>query len=119
MTTEQVSLRFAGDGGRVSVEELTGFDEQSVRDVSTATAIALLDRLVTSRRDRSWTAIALTASDRDRLLAAVYRSTFGPRVEGSPRCVRCDSPFDLSFALDDLLATVDRAPASSVVETLP
>jgi hypothetical protein len=119
MSPQQVPLRSVPAGARLVVHELTGFDEQCVRDTTTATAIELLNRLVDVVPLGSWRAEGLTASDRDRLLAAVYCNTFGPRVEASPQCVRCGDPFDLTFTIDDLRATVDRAAAAAGVEALP
>ena len=89
-----MSLRFAPGMHRVVLRELTGHDERFVRDTSTAAAIALLDQLVEPAGE-SWRTARLTASDRDRLLAAVYRLTYGDRIESTARCQRCDSPFDV------------------------
>jgi hypothetical protein len=66
----------------------------------------------------SWRAAHLTAADRDRLLAAIYRTTYGDRIASTPPCRNCGSLFDLTFALDDLLAAVDRVPAG-VADALP
>jgi hypothetical protein len=103
----------------VRLRELTGFDEQCVSDTSTATAIRLLDRLAESVPEGSWRAARLTAAERDRLLVTVYRRTYGQRIEGTSRCAHCGSLFDLTFALDDLLAAVDRAPTPPSVAPLP
>jgi hypothetical protein len=119
MTLAQVALRLAHSACRVWLRELTGRDEQSVGDTSTATAIRLLDRLVESPPDRSWRVAELTASDRDRLLAALYRHTYGTRVASTSRCTQCSSLFDVAFALDDLLVAFDRMPATQVAELLP
>src|SRR6266851_4566390 len=119
MSFEHVSFRFARGTPRVRLRELTGFDEQCVRDVSTATAIGLLDRLVEGVPEGSWRVVQLTACDRDRLLAAVYRLTYGKRIDSTSQCTQCGSLFDLTFSLDDLLVAVDRAPSPSVAEALP
>ena len=120
MAREQVSFRFAPGAPRVGIRELTGHDERFVRDTSTSTAIGLIDRLVETPGGAPWRSAAeLTASDRDRLLAAIYRLTYGPQVESTSRCGRCDSQFDLSFSLDDLMAAIERTPAAGAVERLP
>jgi hypothetical protein len=119
MSLAEVACQFARGTVGLKVRELTGFDEQAVQDVSTATAIGLLDRLVVGKPQSSWRAAQLTPSDRDRCLAAVYRMTYGQRIDSAPRCTQCGNLFDLTFSLDDLLATVDRAPAPGVSEALP
>ena len=111
-------MRFAPGGPRLRIRELTGYDEQSVRDWSTATAIGLLDRVVEDPTGASWRSASLTPADRDRLLAGVYRVTFGSRVSTTSRCGQCGSLFDLSFSLNDLLDAVDRTPLPENVETL-
>jgi len=116
MPLSPISLRFARDFASVGVRELTGLDEQFVRGTDTATAIGLLDQVVEARPASGWRAALLTASDRDRLLAAVYRATYGPRVDTTVNCGRCGAPFDLSFSLDDLMDSVYSAPESVGVE---
>src|SRR5262249_48366965 len=93
MPPQPETCRLAHNAACVKVNELTGFDEQAVRDVSTATALELLDRLLQDVSAGSWRAAQLTASDRDRLLAAVYRVTYGPRIDSTPRCTQCGSFF--------------------------
>jgi hypothetical protein len=106
MPLSQTSLRFARDFSSVAVRELTGFDEQSISGTETAAAIGLLDQVVEAPPAAEWRAAKLTASDRDRLLAAVYRWTYGARVETTAHCGPCGAPFDLSFSLDDLMDSV-------------
>src|SRR5262245_21821872 len=118
MPLAQVSCRFAPGPARVKVRELTGLDEQLVQDASTATAIELLDRLVEGLPDGPGRAARVTASDRDRLLAAVYRLPYGPRIDSTARCTACGKLFDLTFSLDDLLSAVERAPSPTGVEPL-
>jgi hypothetical protein len=119
MALGPITCRFWRGAPRVWLRELTGFDEQSVRDVSTATAIHLLDRLVELAPEDAWQAVELTAADRDRLLATIYRSTYGQRIDSTSRCTECGSLFDLAFSLDDLIAAVDGTPASQIAVPLP
>lgn len=107
---------------RVQLRELNGFDEQSVCRSDTATAISLLDRLLLSGPgsfSEDFKAIDLTASERDRLLAQVYAQTFGPRIESTSRCSVCESPFDLAFTIERLLAAFDPETSSPTVEREP
>jgi hypothetical protein len=119
MAFEQVSFCFARYPSRLAVRELTGFDEQCIQDVSTATAIRLLDRVAEGAPGESLRAAELPACDRDRMLAAVYRLTYGAQINSTARCTQCGSPFDLVFSLDDLLATVERERSMAAVEALP
>src|SRR6185503_3111749 len=98
MTPIDVSCRFIPGVRRLRLPELTGFDEQLVANTYTATAIRLIDRLLT-QVDSPPKASALTASDRDRLLAALYEYTFGPRIQSTTRCAGCNQPFDLDFSV--------------------
>lgn len=116
MSVDQASLRLTGGPSRVRLRELNGFDEQSVRGVDTATAISLLDRLLVDAPGspaEELKAASLTAAERDQLLAAVYERTFGPRIESTIRCQLCDELFDLTFTLQNLLATFTAAASSS------
>ncbi len=101
----------------IRLRELTGLDERSVVSAGTAAAIDLLDRLAEAA-PAGWRAVRLTAADRDRLLAAVYRRAYGQRVAGTVPCSACASPFDLEFALDELVAAVERAEPAPQVEAL-
>lgn len=84
----------------VWIRELCGFDEQAVERPDTRSAVVLLDRVVVEGPG----ADLLPAADRDRLLAAVFRATYGGRVESTVRCAGCGEPFDVEFSLDELIA---------------
>lgn len=104
MFAETIPLRFAGDGKIARVRELTGRDEFSVLGTDTAHAIDLLTGLT----DSASSVLDLVATDRDRLLAAVYRSAFGDRIESTLTCNNCAEPFDLDFSLNSVIASVDE-----------
>ena len=116
MSSEKVTLRFWRGAPTVSVRELTGRDEWLVRETSTRAAVELLGRLIEAPGECS--ADELTAPDRDRLLAAVYRRTFGERIDSTAVCTRCASPYDLAFSIDDLMVSVERAEPAQSVEAL-
>jgi hypothetical protein len=100
--------------GWALIRDLCGQDEDAVSDTGTAAAIGLLDRLLVDTDGvalRPGEAEALTASDRDRLLADVYSSEFGDRIDCVLRCVACDSPFDIDFRLSGLMSSLDLPPA--------
>jgi hypothetical protein len=119
MPLSQIDQPFPHGQPSVRLRELTGADERLVRDTTTATAVRLLGRLMDPPPDTAWGAASLTASERDRLLAAVYRQTFGERVSSTTHCADCSSLVDLSFALDDLLGAVESAALPEAVELFP
>lgn len=115
---DYVALDLVPDGAWAGVRELCGHDEETVGDTRTTTALRLLDRLLvddpTTDVDPG-DAACLTASDRDRLLVTVYVRTYGPDVESTVRCRTCETPFDVDFALSDLMDTLaEEAHAADV-----
>ena len=92
---------------RVRVRPLCGHDELPLAGEDTRASIALLDALIDAG---GGLAGALTTPERDRLLAEVWRRTYGPRIQSSPRCAACDQQFDVDFDIDALMATVWPAP---------
>jgi hypothetical protein len=110
-TAQPVLLEY----GPAWVRELSGLDEQLVEEGGTPAALALLDRVLVAGpggTDRP-AAAALVPSDRDALLAAVYRRSFGDRIQATATCGDCGEPFDVEFSLGELeraLAEDRRAP---------
>jgi hypothetical protein len=101
----------------VWLRDLCGVDEQTVEDGGTAGAVALVERLLVEAPggDTVPTAASLVASDREALLAAVYRRTFGDAVRATATCAGCGSPFDVDFSLTDLERTLrDDRPTVAV-----
>jgi hypothetical protein len=114
LSYERVTLRHTLGGRAARVRELTGHDEAGVDGLETAAAIRLLDRLLVPGDEAAMQpgqAADLTAADRDRLLAAVYRRAYGDHVESTVTCRACGRPFDLSFSLAELGARVLDGPA--------
>jgi hypothetical protein len=104
-----VSLRLHRAVSCVQIRELAGRDEQAVESAATADAVRLIGGvLVESAPDRALNPLSLAAADRDRILAAIYQLTFGPRIDSTVHCLRCGDRFDLSFRLDDLANQLDR-----------
>jgi hypothetical protein len=122
MSVDQVSPGLARWPSRVQLRELNGFDEQSVCRTDTATAISLLDRLLIRGPgfvSENFNAIHLTAAERDRLLARVYEQTFGPRIESTTRCNLCESLFDLTFTIENLVAALHSSASLSSASPEP
>ena len=110
---QRVPLDFAPMAGWVALRGLSGHDEESVAGTDTEQAIALLDRLLVDIRGaavRPGDAAELAAPDRDRLLAAVYASAFGARVECVVLCEACGERLTVEFMLAELVASL-RAPS--------
>jgi hypothetical protein len=108
-TFRAVPLRFAPDQPRAWVRELCGHDEDDVDATDTPTAIRLIDRVLTCPDGTTRPpARSLTASDRDRLLAALFCLTYGSRVASTIRCRQCTERFDLDFDLRDLQSNLDE-----------
>jgi hypothetical protein len=116
---QTVVLRHIGGEPSVLVPELTGAIELSITDDSTASAIVVVDQLLAgsdpgaTEGERSIPeTVDLTAADRDRVLVAAYRATFGDRVQASPLCTCCAARYDLDFSLgalaDSLYAGLDE-----------
>jgi hypothetical protein len=118
-TTYPFVLRFTPGQPRVFLRNLCGHDELAVGDVGTMGAVQLLNRLlvdVYGTRAGGLTAEQLVVADRDRLLALVYRYTYGPGIESTVICQSCNVRFDLDFSLDDLLAHQEAEPVTESAE---
>jgi len=114
-------LRFVGSGFDTRLRELTGHDEFRVLGTNTANAINLLASLLEESaldEAKRLNAADLVASDRDRLLAQVYKRAFGDRIESTLKCTRCAQPFDLDFSLHRVIKAVDERTADDEWQSL-
>lgn len=87
------------------LRELRGSDEQVVVNADTASAIALVDRLLIAQCEQDLApghANDLPAADRDSVLAVLYERTFGPRIAGVQQCTHCNAQFDMDFRIADI-----------------
>ena len=106
----RVPLTCSERPGYAYLRELRGDDEETVEDVDTWTAIALVDRLLVDAPGaavRPGEARQLCAADRDRILAAIYIRELGPRIQATPTCPACGNTFDIEFRLDELMGTLE------------
>ncbi len=135
---ERVPLRHvAAQPVFARLRELRGSDELALQGVDTRSAVQLLDRLLAPPLDartlapsppwvegwgvgrpRQCAAADLSASDRDALLAALHRATWGDRITSSIRCPACEQMVDLSFELSALQRQLQPPPATVHVEGL-
>lgn len=96
-------------GSFACVRALHGHDEQ-VGGAGAMAATELLDRLLVAVPGTSVTpgrAWELAICDRDRLLAAVYATAFGDRVESEIPCTECDGGAEVNFSLSALVASLE------------
>ena len=111
MSTDQVVLQFAPNGRWAALRDLCGADESAVEGTGTPAAIALVNRLLAAAPGTGvgpGMAASLTASDRDRILAAVYTRAFGAQVQSTVVCGECGESFDLDFRLDQLAGSLSE-----------
>jgi hypothetical protein len=108
--SDTVFLRFAPGQPRVRLRELTGKEERAVNGTATDDALILLDTLIITPLGEPTPPRAddLVASDRDRLLVAVYQRAFGDRIENTITCARCGNPFDIDFSLGALASSLEN-----------
>ena len=106
----QVPLNPGLRGGKwACLRALCGHDEVQVDKTGAVASIEFLDRLLVEVPGSSVVpgkAGDLAACDCDRLFGALYRKTFGERIESTLTCRDCDEPFDLSFSLAALAGNV-------------
>ncbi|KAF0813708.1 hypothetical protein IGB42_02061 [Andreprevotia sp. IGB-42] len=91
----------AGTARRVTLRELRGRDELAVEGVDTRAAVALLERLLDAA-EPALRAGSLAATERDALLAALYRQLWGDHIVSTLTCPACQLRYDLSFSLREL-----------------
>ncbi|MCF6407753.1 hypothetical protein L3C95_33005 [Chitinophaga filiformis] len=109
-------LQFTPGHRQVLLRELCGQDELKVAGYGTADAIHLIKGMI--GQGQSLQAGAIATADRDRLLAAVYRHTYGARIESTIHCRYCNALFDVVFSLDDLLLhTQPERDKSTLIQT--
>lgn len=105
----RIPITHGAQPGWVYLRELRGDDEESISDVDTWAAIALIDRLLVDAPGallRPGQAVALTAADRDRALAAIHGAELGDRIATTVSCSACGARFDLDFRLGELVAAL-------------
>ncbi len=101
----------------VYLKAITGANEIAVEDASSRSALLLLDGLLCESSNQPLdgdTVARIVTADRDRLLAHLYLSIYGNKVNGTVTCTHCKEPFDIDFSLLKLLQHYTiRAPLPS------
>lgn len=96
-----------GDTASLSASELLDAWEAGCRRPPWARPATLLGTGGAGPEDGSE---ALPVGDRDRRLAALRRSVFGPSVQATAACPACSESAELSFTFDELLPPPAPAP---------
>jgi hypothetical protein len=111
---ERVPLRLLPDQPQFAeLREPLGEDELSLQGIDTRAAVQLLDSLCHSSAAKAG---ALSASDRDGILAALYRALWGDRIVSTLECEACGAAYDLSFELSTLQRQLGEKAAEAIVE---
>ena len=108
MTELFIPLKITPGLSGIYLNALRGKEEILVDDISTRTALNLLEALITKGTGKDITgnvhAGKIVTADRDRILAQLYISVYGSRVESTLDCEHCRNAFDLDFSMDELLS---------------
>jgi len=112
-----VALRPGLQGGRwACLRPLCGHDEASIDGTGPVESVAFLDRLLVEAPGTSvgpGRAKELAVCDCDRLFADIYLKYFGERIEGTTTCRDCNEPFESSFSLRDLMASIEDGASAT------
>ena len=99
-----IPLRLTPGVEGVYLRSLRGADEMSVENTGTQNLINLLESLMQpATTGTKIHAAKIVTADRDRLLALLYMSLYGSKVESTVSCKQCRQKFDLDFSLNELL----------------
>lgn len=97
----------------VCIRNVCGTDELAIENTSIQTLLGFLESLLhRSTADNKIHAAQIVVSDRDRLLALLYISMYGDKIESTLHCRNCGQKFDLDFSLRELLTHYYTVPAS-------
>lgn len=111
---ERVPLHHLPDRPQFAeLREPLGEDELSLQGVDTRAAVQFLDSLCRSSAAK---VAALSASDRDGILAALYRALWGDRIVSTLECEACGAAYDLAFELSTLQRQLGEKAASTIVD---
>lgn len=120
MGTIFVPLRLTNSVSGIYLHPLRGTDEMLVEDVSTRTALLLLDQLLhrvhPEQATDAFKVADIVTADRDRIFASLYMYLYGNKIESAITCRHCGSLFDLDFSLPSLLDHYQLSSAGASAE---
>ena len=109
-----IPLRLTPGVGGVYLRSLNGADEMAVENTGTKNLISFIESLMQpAATGNKINAAQIVTADRDRLLALLYISMYGTRIESTLSCTACRQKFDLDFSLDELLRHYQPAAVSA------
>jgi hypothetical protein len=115
-----MQLQFTPGYLPIHLRELTGRDELELYGTGTETAIWLIQQLIVDLEGDTANSVkkadTLVTADRDRLLAYIYKKSYGPRINSRLYCINCRERFELDFLIDDLI--VFQKPDKGYTATL-
>ena len=100
-----ITVRHTSEKSKAFLNQISGADEKRIRGSATADLVRLIENLIEQRGEFSMGVAdisGLSASDRDRLIAALYRDIYGDRIDATLRCRACEAMFDIDFQLESL-----------------
>lgn len=99
-----IALRFTPGVGVIYLKSVRGTDEIIIKNTGIKNLMIFLDSLIQpAPTGDNIQASQIVTADRDRLLATLYISIYGAKIESTVTCKECDEKFDLDFRLDDVL----------------
>jgi hypothetical protein len=105
-----IPLQLTPGAKGVYLRSLSGADEMTVENADTKNLLTLLESLMQPcATDNKLHAAQIVTADRDRLLASLYVSIYGNKVESTVNCTACNQKFDLDFSLYELLRHYEPA----------
>jgi hypothetical protein len=92
----------------IYLKAISGAEEIAVDNASSRVALQLLDGLLSKNRFQPVNGncpnvTKLVTADRDRVIAQLYLSVYGSKVESTLTCMNCAKQYDIDFSLHDLL----------------
>ncbi|NCA84380.1 MAG: hypothetical protein EOM83_02270 [Clostridia bacterium] len=106
-----IPLQLTPGAEGVYLRSLCGADELALENTGIINLIHLLESLMSiGTSDNKINAAQIVTADRDRLMAMLYISLYGSKVESTLNCRSCNQKFDLDFSLDELLKHYQPPP---------
>jgi hypothetical protein len=104
----------------VFLKEPDGHAEMNAGDTGTLTVLEFLDHLVEGKKrdDSLLSPKDIPVADRDQILAAIYLSLYGSKIETTVTCTGCRELFDFSFSLHSLMDHISNQESTLEVITL-
>ncbi len=105
-----VPLKYTSGFSGIYLKPISGAVQLNFEKNNLSNLLDLLDELILPNENGNKPkAGQIVIADRDEILAALYISVFGEKIESTVICKNCEQKFDLDFALKNLL-THSKSP---------